>query len=337
MYRLFCLACAFLASAGAASYFLDLDSLSNGVDGASFRNSGESNRGPFTIDGFLAPFGITLRPNGGVVISDFAAGTLKFYRQDFSLEKVVEPGESVLEHPHSVVYGGDGSLLVTDSARSTVHKFSESGKFIETFVGPSSLVTPATSHLDSEGNLLVADYGANALLKFDRNGAFIGGIGVGESGSRVDGWDPHVRFRTASKLPGGFDRLHMVATDKAGNIYVADTWNHRVQKFDQNGQLLGWLGAGETGKPVGEWTRLGGAAASELPGGFTAPISLQVIDDQDLYVLDYKGGRLQNFSLGGEFRSQVILPVARAYDFKVDQDWIYVTDTDKRKVLVYPR
>ena len=82
------------------------------------------------------------------------------------------------------------------------------------------LVTPATSYLDSEGNLLVADYGANALLKFDPNGALIGGIGVDESGLRVDGWDSGVRSWMASALPGGFDRLHMVATDKAGNIYA---------------------------------------------------------------------------------------------------------------------
>ena len=41
--------------------------------------------------------------------------------------------------------------------------------------------------------------------------------------------------------------------------------------------------------------------------------------DQELIVLDAKTGRLQRLSLEGEFISQLVLPVGRAYDFKVDQ------------------
>ena len=71
------------------------------------------------------------------MISDFAAGTLKFYRQDFSLEKVVAPVSQFL-NIHILLFTELMEAFVTDSARSTVQKFSESGKFIETFVGPSS-------------------------------------------------------------------------------------------------------------------------------------------------------------------------------------------------------
>ena len=36
--------------------------------------------------------------------------------------------------------------------------------------------------------------------------------------------------------PGQFNEPWGVAVDKEGSIYVADTWNHRIQKFDSDGQ-----------------------------------------------------------------------------------------------------
>ena len=37
---------------------------------------------------------------------------------------------------------------------------------------------------------------------------------------------------------GQFDDPQSVATDPAGNVYVADTLNDRIQKFDANGAFL---------------------------------------------------------------------------------------------------
>ena len=45
------------------------------------------------------------------------------------------------------------------------------------------------------------------------------------------------RFR----LPGA------VALDSSGNIYVVDTWNHRIQKFDSSGTFLAKWGSYGTG------------------------------------------------------------------------------------------
>ena len=38
-----------------------------------------------------------------------------------------------------------------------------------------------------------------------------------------------------------------IAIDSSGNVYVTDIYNHRVQKFDQNGNFLGWLGKDDQG------------------------------------------------------------------------------------------
>lgn len=68
-----------------------------------------------------------------------------------------------------------------------------------------------------------------------------------------------------------------------GNIYVADSGNHRIQVFDANGQFLyGWGSNGAN------------------PGQFNEPWGIAV-DESFVYVADTWNHRLQKFSLTGEF------------------------------------
>jgi outer membrane protein assembly factor BamB len=43
---------------------------------------------------------------------------------------------------------------------------------------------------------------------------------------------------SASPADGQFRYLTDVAVDSGGNVYVADSSNHRIQKFDSNGNFL---------------------------------------------------------------------------------------------------
>ena len=43
-------------------------------------------------------------------------------------------------------------------------------------------------------------------------------------------------FGTNGSDDGQFDRPRGIAVDSSGDIYVADTENHRIQKFDSNGR-----------------------------------------------------------------------------------------------------
>ena len=44
--------------------------------------------------------------------------------------------------------------------------------------------------------------------------------------------------------PGEFDNPAALATDTQGNLIVCDTGNHRVQKFDREGNLV-WMAGGK--------------------------------------------------------------------------------------------
>jgi DNA-binding beta-propeller fold protein YncE len=83
---------------------------------------------------------------------------------------------------------------------------------------------------------------------------------------------------------GQFADPKNIALDAAGNIYVADTLNHRVQKFDQDGTFL--LAFGSQG---------------EGDGQFSEPWGLAVDGDGNIYVCDTWNHRIQKFDKDGKF------------------------------------
>ncbi|MCP4727601.1 MAG: 6-bladed beta-propeller [bacterium] len=67
-----------------------------------------------------------------------------------------------------------------------------------------------------------------------------------------------------------------IAKDKDGNIYVLDSGNHRIQKFDQNGGYL---------KTFGE--------EGQGPGEYMSPLSIDIDDSGYIYVSDQGNMRIQ--------------------------------------------
>ena len=85
---------------------------------------------------------------------------------------------------------------------------------------------------------------------------------------------------TEGSGPGEFNAPEDLAVDAAGHVYVADTWNHRIQKFTADGTFLTAWGSQGFGDNQFEEGPTGIAAS---PGG-------------DVYVAS---GRLQQFNTNG--------------------------------------
>ena len=92
--------------------------------------------------------------------------------------------------------------------------------------GDGQLRQPYGIATDVTGNVYVADTGNHRIQKFTSNGTFI--TKWGSHGS-ADG-----QFATSGLIIGEPD----VATDPAGNVYVTDPGNHRIQKFTSNGAFI---------------------------------------------------------------------------------------------------
>src|SRR5215203_1551183 len=75
-----------------------------------------------------------------------------------------------------------------------------------------------------------------------------------------------------------------LAIDSSGNVYVADTWNHRIQKFTSSGGFMSKWGGPGTGN-----------------GQFSNPQGVAIDSSGNLYVADKNNNRIQKFDSSGDF------------------------------------
>ncbi len=149
-------------------------------------------------------------------------------------------GAGMLLFPHGLFIDNHDHLWVVDGhvdaaakKGNDVIEFDTNGKVLMTLGTPGAsgedgktFNEPNAVLVAPNGTIFVADGheagpGHNArVMKFDAKGNFI------------KQWGEH-------GINGGqFDVAHTLAMDRAGNLYVGDRWNNRIQSFDQNGKLL---------------------------------------------------------------------------------------------------
>lgn len=107
--------------------------------------------------------------------------------------------------------------------------------------GPGQLNLPRDAAMAPDGSLFVADAGNGRVEHFAPDGTFLGAWAAFLDASQ----SPPAPFGQAW---GGIG----VAPD--GTVYVADTWNHDIQHFSPDGQLLGQFGTfGQAESPTAFW------------------------------------------------------------------------------------
>ena len=92
------------------------------------------------------------------------------------------------------------------------------------------------------------------------------------------------QFGTQGNGEGQFQYPFDQANNHSGNIYVADTSNHRIQKFKSDGTFIGKWGSFGTGN-----------------GQFNQPYSVAVDPSGFVYVVDKQNNRIQKFDGNGYF------------------------------------
>ncbi len=173
--------------------------------------------------------------------------------------------------PTGVAVAKDGSIYVSDGyGNSRIVKFSATGKYVLAWgnkgKGPGEFNIPHALELDDSGNVYVADRENHRIQVFDGEGRFLqtwedksfgslcsvvfdknshrlvavddqtGFLGINHKGSDIILIDTKgskfERFGRSGAYKGPRCWYHDVVTDSAGNIYVADILNNRVQKFE---------------------------------------------------------------------------------------------------------
>ena len=126
------------------------------------------------------------------------------------------------------------------------------------------------------------------------------------------------QWGSTGSADGQFLTPESVASDAAGNIYVLDLYNARVQRFSSGGTfVLAWGGPGA------------------IDGKFQSPKALAVSASGFVYVTD--AGRIQEFDGTGAFLGhfgdgQVQNPTGIAVD---GSGFVYVADTGHHRIIKY--
>jgi hypothetical protein len=194
--------------------------------------------------------------------------------------------------PFGVATDGADNIYVADSGNNTIRKITPAG-LVTTLAGTAGVVgsaagagpvasfsNPTGVATDSAGNVYVADFGNNIIRKITSAGVVTTLVGTAGVIGSADGTGPAASFNN----PTG------VATDSAGNVYVADKANNIIRKITSAGVVTTLAGtAGVTGNING----IGAAASFRSPSG--------VVTDSagNVYVADYGSNIVRKITSAG--------------------------------------
>jgi len=208
-----------------------------------------------------------------------------------------------------------GSMMLPDNPEQA-----DAYAAVQRTVSPTQVI--ATGNLNAprgviaapDGSIYVADTGNSRVVKFDQAGQV-----VATWGSKTpDGQTP--------AAPGTLNEPWGVAVDAQGNVFVADTWNHRVQKLDANGKFLSeWSTAGQgNAEPNRLWGPRGIAVSAD------GRVYVTDTGNKRVVVFDANGKFLFGFDTSGDGRLDEPVGIALGPDNKV-----YVADTWNSRVAVF--
>jgi DNA-binding beta-propeller fold protein YncE len=211
------------------------------AQGNFIREFGKSGSG----DGELSwPGGVAIGPDDRVYVADQTNRRVQVFDKDGKFvakfgEYGTGPGQfggttnpkSRVGGPQLLAFDRDGNLYTTEGMICRVQKLTRDGKpllmwgsgkdepghFGGKFTGfkdrPANLEGPIGIAVDADNHVWVASINGR-IQEFDTEGKLLGGI---QSGQGTE--------------PGKFLAPHGIALNAAGELFVVDSYNHRIQKF----------------------------------------------------------------------------------------------------------
>ncbi len=238
--------------------------------------------------------------------------------------------------PYDIVLDNSGNMYVGDNDNHRVRKISTAG-VVTTFAGSGNTayadgIGTAASFfwlcgvaIDSNGNLYVADFNNNRIRKISPAGVVTTLAGSG-----------NYDFADGAGATASFRHPYSVAVDENGNVYVADTENHRIRKISPSGVVTTLAGSGNTGFADGTGTE----------ASFYFPTGIAVDGNGNVYVADNHNHRIRKISpagvvttLAGSGNYDFVDGISTTASFRNPQDVavdrngnVYVADTENHRI-----
>jgi sugar lactone lactonase YvrE len=224
---------------------------------------------PFSL---IQPYGCAVDSQGKLYIADQKVGAIFIFTTDET--KSVDLIKNSVHAHFSRIIGlamdDSDRLFVSDPGLRHVLVFNKDHKAEDVIT--DGLADPGGLAIDTRNRLLyVADVELDQVLVYDADTL---------KPVRKIGTTGHKHELTS---PGDFSKPTGVAVDGEGNLYVADTYNNRIEVFDADGQFISMFGK-----------------AGDGPGYFARPKGVAIDGDGHIWVADGQQDRVQVFDKTGQ-------------------------------------
>jgi len=222
------------------------------------------------------PMNLTVA-NDELYVADYFNDVIQIYTlQGQFLHAIGKPGAGPgeLNAPGGVAVAKNGDLFVADFYNQRVQQLDANGAFIrqwgtpgETGVWAGEFNYPTDVALSNDGALYVTDGYNDRVQSFSPNGDF------------SHKWGGPLAMNIFGSFNGWFATVTGITIGPQGNVFVADFYNDRVQKFRPDGEFLNTFG---------------------LPtqGPTHTAIAVAVADDGTVFVADYANHHIQKWRPG---------------------------------------
>ncbi len=214
---------------------------------------------------FNKPRAIAVDRDDNVYVVDMTGRVQKFSSEGLFLLSWQMP-QTDLGKPKGMALDTAGRVVVIEPHYSRVNHFSVAGRLEQQWgvhgTNAGQLAFPRSVAVNSRGELYVSEYGlVERVQRFSPDGRRLLGA-LGHYGDGV----------------GEFNRPEGIGLDAQDRLYVADSCNHRIQIF------------GDDGKPLGAFGRAGPG-----PGELSYPYDVRVDAHGFRFVCEFGNSRIQVF------------------------------------------
>ena len=182
-------------------------------------------------------------------------------------------GQGEFNAPGGVAVAENGDLYVADFYNQRITHLRPDGSFVrqwgttgEVGIGAGEFNYPTDVDLAPDGTFHVADGYNDRIQSFAADGSFLGK------------WGGPLAMNVYGPFNGWFATVTSIAVGPDGNVFAADFYNSRIQKFTPGGKFLTAFGA-----------------AGDGPGKINFAMAVDVADDGTVFVADFGNNRIQKW------------------------------------------
>lgn len=232
--------------------------------------------GPEAGDNFDKPESTALDEDGNIYVADTGNNRVAVFDSDGNFQRIIGDDKAT-PFPLGIVVSSSGRVYVTSLMQRQLSILDEQGKVLKTIKFKKKEETPLRVaiynnklYITAIGKIMVADLNGKIEKKWGKEGRALGnfeypnGIAIAKVGKvdpgiiisdsnnnriqilSMDGKPKAYKGQPPKSLKDEsllFGLPNGIAIDDEGSIFVADTFNHAIRIFDNEGNDLGQLGA----------------------------------------------------------------------------------------------